>query len=290
MTRRADSLLLIVVLVCASLAAQNSPSNSVVPKLIPFSGTVSDASGKPPNTVVGLTFAFYKDEQGGAPLWLETQNVQLDTTGHYTASLGATKPAGLPLDLFASGEARWLGVQPEGQPEQPRVLVLAVPYALKAADAETVGGFPPSAFVLAAPSTAMPASASIATQASDTVPVPPPNPAVTGAGTVNFIPLWDTTSDIVNSVLFQSGTGATARIGINTTTPAATLDVKGAGTFRGPLNLPPTAAATVASGKNSQPMNFVASSFDSGTARAVNQNFQWQAEPVANNTITRAGR
>jgi hypothetical protein len=49
------------------------------------------------------------------------------------------------------GEARWLGVQPEGQAEQPRVLLLRGPYALKAGDAQTLGGLPSSAFVLAAP-------------------------------------------------------------------------------------------------------------------------------------------
>src|SRR3990170_1578308 len=33
--------------------------------------------------------------------------------------------------------------------EQPRILLVSVPYALKAADAETLGGKPASAFVLA---------------------------------------------------------------------------------------------------------------------------------------------
>jgi hypothetical protein len=55
---------------------------------------------------------------------------------------------------------------------------------------------------------------------------------VTGLGTVNFIPLWTSMSNIANSVLFQSATSP-FKIGINTTTPATTLDVKGAGTIRG---------------------------------------------------------
>src|SRR5258708_37647341 len=42
-----------------------------------------------------------------------------------------------------------MGVSVNGEQEQPRVLLLSVPYALKAADAETIGGLPPSAFVLA---------------------------------------------------------------------------------------------------------------------------------------------
>jgi hypothetical protein len=65
--------------------------------------------------------------------------------------LGSTSSNGLPSDIFVAGEARWLGVQVQGQAEQPRVLQMSVPYALKAADLQTVGGLPASAFVLAAP-------------------------------------------------------------------------------------------------------------------------------------------
>ena len=55
------------------------------------------------------------------------------------------------MELFASGESRWLGVQANvpGEREQPRVLLVSVPYALKAADAETLGGLPAAAFVRA---------------------------------------------------------------------------------------------------------------------------------------------
>src|SRR5579864_6145097 len=103
-------------------------SNNAVPHLIRFSGTLKDGSGKPKSGVVGVTFALYKDQVGGAALWLETQNVQADAAGRYSVSLGATQASGLPTDVFASGEARWLGVQPEGQAEQTRVFLLSVPY------------------------------------------------------------------------------------------------------------------------------------------------------------------
>ena len=73
--------------------------------------------------------------------------------GAYTVTLAATAAQGLPPDLFASGEARWLGAQISGQAETPRTLLASVPYALKAQDAATIGGLPPSAFVLANPST-----------------------------------------------------------------------------------------------------------------------------------------
>ena len=49
------------------------------------------------------------------PLWVEIQVVQADAAGRYTALLGATTE--LNVDLFAQGDARWLGIQPEGQPE-----------------------------------------------------------------------------------------------------------------------------------------------------------------------------
>src|ERR1700678_4209725 len=119
--------------------------------MVNYSGKAVDAQSKAFTGVGGITFAIYKDQTDGAPLWLETQNVQADAKGNYSAQLGATKPEGMALDLFSSGEARWLGVRVNGGEEQPRVMLLSVPYALKAGDAETVGGLPPSAFVLAAP-------------------------------------------------------------------------------------------------------------------------------------------
>jgi hypothetical protein len=55
------------------------------------------------------------------------------------------------LDLFTSGKALWLGVQPQlpGEGEQPRVPLVAAPYALKAVDADTLGGKSVGDFVLA---------------------------------------------------------------------------------------------------------------------------------------------
>jgi hypothetical protein len=281
----------ILLLFCCSLSAQQMSSlTATVPRLVNFSGKATDLQGKVISGIAGATFGIYKEQSGGSPLWLETQNIQADAKGNYTVQLGATKPDGLPLDLFSSGEARWLGVTVNGGQEQARVLLLSVPYALKAADAETVGGLPPSAFVLAAPpasgTTNPSASPSTGTSASS---VPPPNSAVTGLGTVNFLPLWDTTSDIISSAVFQSGSGSTAKVGINTTTPSSTLDVNGTGTVRGNLSLPATGTATATAGKNSQPTTLTASAFNSGTAAAESQNFRLQAEPAGNNTASPRG-
>ncbi len=126
-------------------------TNLVVPPLVNFSGVLTDLNGKPLSGVVGVTFLLYKDPQGGSPLWMETQNVEPDRDGHYTVMLGSTSSSGLPADIFVAGEAHWLGVQAQGQDEQPRVLLVSAPYALKAGDAQTLGGLPASAFVLAEP-------------------------------------------------------------------------------------------------------------------------------------------
>jgi len=230
---------LAAVLLGGFLNAQQSVSlpSTGVPRLVNFSGKAVDAQGKTIIGIAGVTFAIYADQSDGAPLWLETQNVQADTKGNYVVQLGATKPDGLPLDLFTSGAARWLGVTINGGEEQPRILLLSVPYALKAADAETVGGLSPSAFVLAngsqgsgAQGASAPASASAQKNTAA-----PANPNVTGKGVVDYIPMWNTTSDIVDSLIFQKA----AKVGVNTTAPAATLDVNGKSAIRDTLTLFP---------------------------------------------------
>src|ERR1700722_325266 len=221
-------------------------SQAGVPSLIRFIGTAQDVNGNPLAGLVGITFSIYPEESGGSPLWVETQNVQADKNSHYAALLGATKPGGLPLDLFSSGESRWLGVQTEGQAEQTRALLVAVPCALKASDAETIGGLPPSAFVLAnqaqsasnTTKTGTPASSSSASAPnadSSKNPSPLVNADVTGKGVVDFIPMWDTSNDIVDSMIFQK----TSEIGIGTAAPAATLDVNGKTDVRDTLTLFP---------------------------------------------------
>jgi len=259
-----------VLYLCAMPLSNAQQPTAVVPTLIRFSGTLTDVGGKPLTGFVGVTFSLYKDEQGGAPLWMETQNVQPDKSGRYAVSLGATTSKGLPTDVFVSGEARWLGVQPEGQAEQPRVLLLSVPYALKAGDAETIGGLSPSAFVLAAPAgTASTNVRSDASTTSSSVQAPTTSNVTTTGGTANTIPLFTTATNIQNSLLTQTGTTA-----IN---------------VGGKLNLPALGTATATKGFNSQPHNFVASVFNSGTATAVAQTFQLQAEPLNNDKSTASG-
>ena len=268
-----------------SLMAQSN-TGSVVPRLMKYSGKAVDAQGKTFTGVVGITFAIYKDQTDGAPLWLETQNVQADAKGNYSAQLGATKSEGMALDLFSSGEARWLGVIVNGGEEQPRVLLLSVPYALKAADADTLGGLPASAFVQNAPIANSTATTTTPEGTATAWPLATgTTPVTTAGGITNKLAKFDAKADITNSLIFDNGTN----VGIGNTAPAAKLDVSGTGIFRGALTLPALASATASAGKDSQPLNFTASAFNSGTAAAVNQNFRWQAEAAANDTASPSG-
>jgi len=207
-------------LCAASLLAQqpdavvgSSNSTAVVPPLVSFSGALTDGSGKPISAVVGVTFALYRESQGGAPLWLETQNVYPDKTGHYTVLLGSTTSTGLPPDLFATGEPRWLGVQVQGQAEQPRISLSSVPYSLKAADAQTLGGLPASAFVLAAP------IANSSTGATAALSTPQP----TATGTAPRLRAQDTSAE--DDSYYPANTTTTVTFPAGTWSPSQDLVV-----------------------------------------------------------------
>jgi hypothetical protein len=121
-----------------------------VPRLVKLSGELKDTSGNLLTNTVAILFAVYGEQTGGAPLWQETQNVQF-SRGRYTAFLGDSTTSGIPAELFASGEPRWLGITVllPGEEEQPRIILASVPYALKAVDADTLGGLPASSYVRA---------------------------------------------------------------------------------------------------------------------------------------------
>jgi hypothetical protein len=195
-----------------------SGPNGRMPSLIRIEGALSGASAG----VHGLTLALYGQQSGGAPLWLEVQNVTVNAQGRYGVYLGAAHPGGVPAELFASKEARWLGVRLDNeQEERPRILLVSVPYAMKAGDADTLGGLPASAFLSAAASaTGVQSSASPTVKTSATAPNE--SAAITGTVLANYLPKFtDSLGTETDSLIYDTGT----RIGVNTTTPGALLDL-----------------------------------------------------------------
>jgi trimeric autotransporter adhesin len=283
----------------ARVATPANAEGESVPRLVQFSGALKDTAARPIAGVASVTFAIYAEQDGGAALWSETQNVLADSGGHFSVLLGAASAAGVPAELFGTGQARWLGVTIARQPEMARVLLASVPYALKAGDAETLGGLPASAYVtneslaaktptsttILAPGGTMIAStaAEISTGASAggaAAPAAISNATPTGGGTTDFIPLWTSATALGNSLLFQTG----GNVGINTKTPTETLDVNGNSIFRGSFQLPPGHPATTATGYESHSFQFQASSYNSSTKTSTTQSFGFRAEPLNNNT------
>jgi hypothetical protein len=178
-----------------------------VPRLVKYSGVVSGMQGP-----ITLRFAIYEDAVGDPPLWQEAQTIVLDEQGRYTVFLGASRPEGLPAELFSGGVARWLGVRVEDQAEQARVVIVSVPYAIKAGDADTLGGKPLAAFVLwDAPGRAGTAAAGAVVGVTS----PPAVPLT--AGSPGYLGVFTSATDLGNSIVFQRGSS----VGINTATPEA---------------------------------------------------------------------
>jgi hypothetical protein len=276
----------------AFVAPLAASAPTVVPALVPFSGVVLDRDGHALTGETGMTFLIYKDQTGGEPLFTETQSVLPDATGHYSVHLGSSMSSGIPLDLFSSGEARWLEVQTAGQRPQARVLLVSVPYALKAADAATLGGLPASAFALAAPN-APPVYKAGVTSAAITPAVAPaisgPQAATTvttTGGTANYVAKYSGASTIVNSLIYDSG----LNVGIGTTSPTAKLTVAGTTTLNGTSTLNGSATfaaqgtATATKSYNSQSILLNTSAFNSSTAAVVAPRFQLTGEVTGNDT------
>jgi hypothetical protein len=262
---------------------------------------VHDAAGKPVAGNVAITFSFYKDQNDPAPLWQEDQSVQLDLSGHYSVLLGANHESGLPLELFSAGEARWLGVRPEGQQEQPRILFVSVAYALKAADADTLGGRPASAFALANSRDSTPTSVTSGATNSQTDVRPTPAlanpfgiisnaacPSLTsdGTATANHVAKFTAACNIENSAIFESG----GNVGIGNTAPAGALDVTGVTFLRGTLSamggavMAPMGTATTTLSFPSNPLDMKASVYNTSLVGPANYIYRWQTEPTGNNS------
>jgi hypothetical protein len=208
----------------AAVQSTVSPSTGPGLRLIRFQGHALDEAGRPLAGGAGVTFAIYEEQSGGAPLWQETQNLTTDSDGRFSALLGASSPTGVPEELFSGGNARWLSVlaHSPGVSEQPRVLLVGVPYALRAADSDMLGGNPASAYMLAnsqgtSRGSAEAGASSMGAQVRAAAPL-----ITTSGASAGYLPIFtDSAGDLANSVLAQSG----GNVGIGTTNATSQFHV-----------------------------------------------------------------
>ena len=251
----------------------------VVPQQVRYAGKLATRSGD----TVEAVFSIYAAAEGGEPLWTETQKVAVDQDGSYTVLLGSVSHAGLPQTLFAGGAARWLGVSVEREPEQSRVLLSSVPYAMKSADTQALAGHPAGDFVT------QEQLSQFAQSEAQRIAAPEFNPltsgTITGSGTTGTIPQFTGANTIGNSEIVQVGT----EIGVNESAPAATLDVGGTEQIRGTLTLPSLGTATTSSGERSQELQWTSSAWSTTTAGPISPIYKMYVSPVSNNTSAPAG-
>jgi hypothetical protein len=206
-----------VVIALLALSTVTMAQSTNVPRLMRYGGKVPSSPGVSTTLVTNLTFSLYNTEQGGSPLWSEHQNVEISADGRYEVLLGASSAQGLPLELFTSTEAQWLGVRTEDGQELPRQQLTSASYALKALDAATLGGYPVSSFLLQSKSTTEPplSSSQSGIQLNANVVINP--------GSANYLAKFLDPSTIVSSNVTENTTG----VGLDVVTPSQKLDIFG---------------------------------------------------------------
>ena len=215
------SSLTVVVLCASAVSAQStdSPSLESVPRLVTITGTFRPADGQRAGTFETVTVSLYAESEGGTPVWQERQTIAIDAQGHYSLVLGANSPDGIPAAVFGELAAQWMSTAFEraGEIEGPRRRVTSAPYAIRAADADTLGGLPASAY-LRAPDTKRSATDTKSATASKDVQA-----NVVLAGTTNFLAKYVNGADVGNSGVFEAVGGA---VGMGTTLPLDRLHVR----------------------------------------------------------------
>ncbi len=119
-----------------TLGADIEEARAAVPSRVAFTGALNDAAG-PYNGAVDMSFGLYTTAQGGSPIWSELHNNVGVSDGVLIVELGSDQA--LDEAIFDGGTL-YLEVTVDGQVLGPRSTIAAVPYAMRATEADAVGG------------------------------------------------------------------------------------------------------------------------------------------------------
>jgi len=151
---------------CALTATASFAAQATLATRIHYDGEIA-----PRGDLTTLLISVYADKDSSEALWSEEQVVKVDHKGKFALDIGATLDSGIPAEVFASASGRWVGIAVKGESEQPRIMIVSVPYAVKARDAEMIGGRAASEFVREEDFTTR-VRAAIAEIAKDPIPAP----------------------------------------------------------------------------------------------------------------------
>ena len=265
-------------LVCLLSAVAVRAQQRGVPRVAYFSGVHPACRRKAANRYSGDHLCPLRGAAGWRSLVVRDSKRDAGRAGTLHGAAGV-HGRGLPLELFASGKARWLGVAAEvaDAAERPRILLVGVPYALKAADADTLGGLPASAFLQARSAGAAAGNFSARPDAAGSVS---PNTACSsvtsdGTATANQIALFTTARNIEPSTIVESS----GKVGIGTTANPGALTVIGVTTLAASLTIDTKGKASSSAGGQ-----FLSGWFRRRQLQQQHQRFRRPAIPVAGPT------
>ena len=127
---------LIVLVVAAEAVA--------IPLKINYQGKLVDGSGTPLGGTHDAVFRLYDAPVSGAMLWSDSATVASDADGIFSVVLGGDHPM-----VTGLGDACWLEIEIDGEILAPRREMVSVPYALRAAAADSLDGLTAEAFAAA---------------------------------------------------------------------------------------------------------------------------------------------
>lgn len=271
-------------------ASINSTVGSSLPVVMKFSGSMQDFGGSLLPGVREMTFALYKDQTGGEPLWTESQTVSVDNQGRFAVLLGSVSADGIPPSVFASATPRWVSLMLDDGAERPRVELSSVPYAFKAGDADTLGGKNSDEFVTQQQLNSL--------LPNRPVPIPPPPPVVS-LPVAGVAPRFEATAEIGPSFVSDATSGAPFRVrsseivvGLNVdllhglsdsafaklTANNTYLDLQ---TFGGGIDMPASNLEPNTSNTfDSAALDFDSSSPGSRANTTLTQRFSWISQPL----------
>ena len=229
MTRRTTLLILVLLSLFVGIARSQQLG---VPELVRYTVAVPADLREAAPRQFSVTARIYAGDLGGSPLWSERLEATPDANWRISLLLGSTNP--IPPSVFAFNSARGIRLPFDDGAETARAALISVPYALKARDADTLGGLPSSAFLTSSfplsSATVSDNNGRITTSGTTTYTSIQP-------GAFNMVPKFVSAVELGGSQITDTGLG----VGIGNSTPQEMLDIQGRAilrnTARGPAGL-----------------------------------------------------